>query len=667
MRFLVLPLALTFVLLGATSGKVLAQQPAAAAPGQPGGMPSARSMSGKARPEQKDPPGQLTVRAISGELSQGEIPVGTLIHLVELEADGSMRVQTKTVKTDNQGRVVFKNLARDNSIAYYVLALMERAGTTDRLMTEAIGVLPKVGSRMLLAGSPVEAAETPPETPTASPAASPEASNPIDDMETLSATGNAIPGPGIVEVVIYAEPSQAEYLTNTSEVQLIEIGSVGDPQHAPARVAGPNSATVQGQSGPMRDLPDSVPGQVSFYTARPSTKADLPGVSIRIERAEAPAGSAAISQVITNNKGLAYVEGLLPGTQYVAIASLYGVELRTQSFTPLADKPLSFAFAYEWKEQDARRAQFDGVAHGKDKIYIAKVFASGRTFYSLPFQLTTARGATVGIFMYPKLLFSMHGGAELVDDKMWFQYRFSLANPGILPLQVSADGMRIPLPKGFGGTSVADEMAARVGVESGKGFLWRGALPPGQRDFIGTFSLPVDGDSMHFDMQMPYGLRGGQVTLEDIPGMELRTPPGAKVVPVSQRSGLEFLQMPSINIEPNQRLVFGITGLPHTSVLEGRLRLGVGIVAMFLVGWALFAMFLGPRGAEHVDPELEKLEADREQLMGKLVKLETEHQGKKGDDTTEQARSYKKRRDSVSAKLAAMYRRIDEHKANSRS
>lgn len=476
-----------------------------------------------------------------------------------------------------------------------------------------------------------------------------------------------MPGPGIVEVLIYAEASQAEYIDTTSEVELIQIGQAESSQRSPAVQSQPNSASVMGQSGPMRVLPDTQPGQVSFYAARPSTKSDIPGVKIRIELADPPADAAeALFTLETSAKGLAYAKELIPGTQYVAVASLHGVETRSEVFTPLADKPLSVAFAFEWKDQNGLQAQFTGVAHGANNVYIAKVFSSGRSFYSLPFQMTKERGASVGIYMYPELLFSLRGAGQLDDKKLWFNQRFTIANPGIMPFRPAARGLVIPLPKGFVGASVADEMTSRVGVESGKGFLWRGAVPPGQRDFIASYALPVSDGAVSFDMDLPYGLRGGRVVVEDHKEMELRTPPGAKVEPLVQPNGSKYLAMPEINIPPKQRLVFGLTGLPQESKWQFYFRLIVAAVALLLIFWAIFAIFFGPKGTEKVDPVLDKLEASREQLMNQLVKLETDHSHRRGGENAEAERSYKQRRDKLNTKLTSIYREIDDHKAQTR-
>ncbi|MCP4446331.1 MAG: hypothetical protein GY811_13445 [Myxococcales bacterium] len=631
-----------------------------------GGRQSARMMSGRARPEQEDPSGKLTIRAVAGELSPSSagglssaVPDGATIHLVEMHAGGKMTVRSEKVDASDGGRVSFDRLARDNSIAYYAMAVFERPGGTDRLMTEALELVPQVGSRMILAGAPMNSA------------------NPgLDDLGRLSGTGNSMPGAGNVEVLVYAEASQGDYLKNTSEVELIRIGKEGGELRAPAIAAQPNSASVMGQAGPMPSLPDTEAGHVSFYGARPSTKSDIAGMKIRFELADGgttePSGAAeALSPatVETDAKGLAYAKDLVVGTQYVAIATMHGVEVRTTSFTPLKDAPLSFAFGYQWRDSNALQARFTDVSHDPNSIYIAKVSSGGRFFYSLPFQLTKELGASVGIYMCPELLFSLRGESDLDDQKLWFRLRFGIINLGVMPFKPSPKGMHIPLPKGFVGASVASEMTSRVGVESDKGFLWRGAVPPGQNDFIAGFALPVSDGAITFDMALPYGVSKGQIMLEELKDMGLRTPRGVKVVPETPTNGRSYLMMPDITIGPNQRLVFGLTGLPQLSPWQGRFRLVVGILALLLIGWALFAIFFGPRGAEQVDPVLAKLEAGREHMMSQLVKLETEHRrergGSKDAQNADSEASYKKRRDKLNTKLTAIYREIDDHKSAS--
>jgi hypothetical protein len=161
---------------------------------------------------------------------------------------------------------------------------------------------------------------------------------------------------------------------------------------------------------------------------------------------------------------------------------------------------------------------------------------------------------------------------------------------------------------------------------------------------------------------LPYGLRAARIVLEDMPGMELRTPAGAEVKQSTQPNGRKFLEMPSITISPGQRLVFGVSGLPQHSVWQKRIRIGVGLLAVLLIGWVFYAVFFVRGRAEEVDPELRALESAREKLMAELVSLETErrHKRQPGDP-------YQKKRERLNSRLADVYRKIDDHKSSLRN
>ncbi|MBL4634848.1 MAG: hypothetical protein JKY56_13330, partial [Kofleriaceae bacterium] len=530
-----------------------------------GGRPSSRMMSGIARPEQNDASGLLTVRMVAGELEQSrfggltaDIPAGALVHLVGMHADGSMKVQTEKILEEKEGRVVFKRLARDNSVAYYAMTTITREGGTDRLMTPVLKLPPQIGSRLMFAGLATDSA-----------AAS------LDDLVELGGVNVAMPAAGKVIVKVFAEASQAGLLTETSAVELIEIGNSKASKSASTFPAPPSPSKIIAQSGDMKTIDGTKLGQISFYAARPNTDSAIEGVVISVAPASAkesenekiPGGETtpASPALLTDKAGIVHFAGLEVGVEYIATASIHGKTVQSEKFTIAADKAQSMVFAFQWRDESLLQAEFDGVAHGADKVYIAKVFAGGRSFLSLPFQMTPESGAAVGIYMYPELLFSFHGGGQLDDKRMWFQAQLSIANPGVAPLAMEGSGLTIPLPKGFMGASVADEMASRIGVLPGKGFLWRGAVPPGQQDFVSSFALPVEDGRVSFDMELPYGLRGGRVVIDDMPGMEILAPKGTEVHAKERTNGMKFLEMGEIKIAPMQRLKFAIRGLPQAS------------------------------------------------------------------------------------------------------
>ena len=226
---------------------------------------------------------------------------------------------------------------------------------------------------------------------------------------------------------------------------------------------------------------------------------------------------------------------------------------------------------------------------------------------------------------------------------------------------MEGSGLTIPLPKGFIGASVADEMASRIGVLPDEGFLWRGAVPPGQQDFISSFALPVDDGAVSFDMELPYGLRGGRVVVDEVSGMEILAPKGTEVHAKERTNGMKFLEMGEIEIAPMQRLKFAIRGLPQASPWKSWGRTGTGVIVLLLLVWAAFVVFVDNKSENENDPVLVALEEAREKLLEQMVALETAYRHKRGDD---KEKSYRKERDKLQNRLVAVYRKIDNHKAD---
>ncbi len=621
-----------------------------------GGRPSSRMMSGRARPERNDPSGRLTVRAITGELLQSQfggltapIPEGALIHLVGMHADGTMEVNTEKVLAEKEGRVIFDKLARDNSIAYYAMTTFAREGGTDRLMTQALKMPPQIGSRMMFAGAPTESA---------APG--------LDDLGELAGVSIAMPDPGQVKVQVFAEESQVKLLEQAKEVVLVEVGNPESKRKASIALAPPNPMTIQGESTSVQAIEGTEALQVSFRVLRLSTKRGIGAAIVTVKPAKAdPANPIAPLVQTADATGVVHFPALQKGISYVATVNVHGKVITGKEFTVSEEHGTSFAFAFQWRDQAIMQALFEGVEASTSKIYIAQVFSGGRRFLSVPFQMIPEKGAAVGIYMYPEILFSLHGGAELDDQKMWFQTQLSIANPSIAPyLAKGTNKYSIPLPKGFVGASVADEMASRIGVESDKGFFWRGAVPPGQQDFIASFALPVEGGAMKFDMALPRGLRAGRIVVDDLPGMELRTPGGAEVSAKVRPNGRKFLEMANISIAPQQRLLFAIRGLPQYSPWRKHARRGAGVAVVLLLLWAGYVVFFGAKTEEQVDPVLSDLESTKEKLLEQMVNLETEYRHKRGDD---KEKPYKKQRDKLNTRLVDIYRKIDAHKMGNHS
>lgn len=603
--------------------------------GQMAGMPDPRQMSGVARPEPGDPAGSLTVRTIQGKFKTdpikgrvADVPAGAVVHLVGYGSGAEITLDSQPV--DEEGRVTFEKLATDNSVSYYALATFERAGVTDRLQSSSLEMPPQVGLRLMLAG----------------PGADSDAP-PVDDLPIFRQRPDTrLPAAGQVIVELAGQPQRIE------DVELVEVA--GDRVVATTKVgAAGGGRRVSGNAtvGPDSALRDRL---VQVQVAGPSGA--LPGVAIRIVRQAAD--SAVAAEGTTDAQGRIDLQDLPAGETVVVTATLDGQSIDSQPFEIPASGGVKVTYDLQIQTVAAAPvARFDGVAHGPDKIYYARTRSDGQVYLSPPFQMVPGRGAVVGILIYPQLLFGFQGGAELDDDRMWFQLRIAIANPSLTPLATGKEGLLIPLPPGFIGASVEDEMASRVKVDPDHGLIWRGSFPPGQREFMTSFALPVEGGDVHFSMPLPFGLWDSHIVLEDFPGAELDVPASAQRDVRETPDGRRFILLSKINIRPGQSLEFEVRGLPQAPTWKRVLRIVAGVGVLILLVWG-FGSALATRRRNREAAGEETLEDRRERLLAKVVALD-----QKADKGRISAGEHSRRRAALIEELEEVYREIDARSA----
>ena len=478
---------------------------------------------------------------------------------------------------------------------------------------------PEVGMRMILAGHGVKSGKPP-----------------ADDVVGDDATGEDVPAPGEVKVELDGQ---------TDGIDAIELLQVGvDKPVARAKVS-PSKLVVRPLGRVKSPVTDAalVDGTVDVQVQRRGDGVE--GIAVAIVEAE---GGAAVKDARTDGEGRAVLTEVAGGVKLKVRAVVHGRTLESPPFELPAKGGVRIGIAVDWQEVESLRARFSGIAAGADKVYVARAVGSPRPTLSPPFQMTEARGATTQMIVFPGVLLAMHGGTSLDDDKLWFEVQFTVLNPAATPYDPGPGGLRIPLPKGYVGASVKEEMAARVKVDEDRGLVWRGAVPPGTKAFIAQFALPTDGGEVDFDMALPHGAIQSQLVLEDLPGMQLDLPAGVQRDTRSQQ-GRKFVLLGGIERRPGEQLAFKIAGLPQAPAWRRWVRRGAGLAVLALLGWALVAITRGRRGKSRE----EELEAEREELLQSLTQLEAELQRKKIA-----APLYKKQKAALSSRLEAVYREM---------
>lgn len=614
-----------------SGGSKAASAPMASGAGSSGIPPmlqNPRKISGVARGEQKDPPGQLTVRAVQGSFRSSEagltadFPVGTLVHLVSFTGDGSIKVVSEPIGKD--GRVTFKGLER-GSTSYYAMSLFPRGDGFDRLVSKPVQMPPQVGMRMMLAGEALDSKKPL-----------------VDDLPTVGQPGSQ-PGGGEVTAHILVAPEKEEDAAALQAFELVDVVSGEVVAKTSAGRLIPRAQDINAEVIFMdaKNMPQTKAGSIGFGAFRPSTNEPLGGVKVAVSKV----GAKPVVSGTTSERGLVVFEKnplqFKNGQEYVVSAEVRGKSVVSKPFTYSSDKPHAIAAIADWAEGDSS-GRFSDVPKDGSGIYYVRTVGMEDVKVSIPFQLSKTHGAAVNLYMYPDVLFGFHASGEVEDDKIWFQVQLLLQNPNQIPYAPKG-GVHIPLPVGFKNASVPEEMGPKIKILPKKGITWRGAVPPGTSKAVVTFNLPVEDGNVKVDWDLPNGLlcppfedSAGRrappcLVLSDLPGTVLTgIPKPVEPRKVSLGDGRGYLVVDRITIPPGKRLSFAMSNLPQPSLWQRRLSGAAGLIVLAAV---FLGIVLAVRTRLLISQRGEgPARMRRERLLDQLVQLESRRRRGRVDD-----------------------------------
>lgn len=618
-----------------------------------GGMPNPREMSGMARPESNDDPRSLTIRVVRGQMSNN-VPDHP-VHLVAFASDGS--VTRMTQRTDAGGRVQFKDLDT-RKVAYYAMSVLPRQlgerTVGDRLRSSIIMMPPQVGLRLLLAGELPDGGAAPAED--------------LSDVETQRALG-----PGELVVNLYGQTG------NVQSVELVEV-TEGEPVSvAKTRVSGASPSNVRGMITPAQPQSSLQAGTLGVTAMRVRANGSEPvaQVEIRLERVSAPAGDAAgdgaaaevpTRRLVTGAEGIAVFTGLTADAQYRLSATMLGTEVGGDVFTMTDGSGMSASLNMAWESSAEGQAHFRNLPYKPDAVYFARTQVAGKTFTSAPFQMVADRGATMRMLVIESLSdkvgFSFHAQGVIDDVYMAFQSQMTIHNYSYAPWDPGEDGLKIPLPAGFVGAQVEESMMQSVALDKDNGFIWRGAVPPGGAEFTGFFSLPINKGAVSFDWPLPLGALNSLLLLQKTPGVVVDEPSGGQSRDWVDPGGRTYHVVPRISIQPQQRMVLSMRGLPQRPAWERYVTVGVGFLVLGLLGWGFGGVYWARRqqravaGADDSSSRLrQKIDTRRKKLLDDLAALELAR-GELDD------KEYDQRKAKLTRQLESVYRELDDASAD---
>jgi hypothetical protein len=554
--------------------------------GGAGGMPNPRQMSGEPRPEPNDAPGTLTVRLSYDDFKDAP-PVDVPVALVGYAAD--MSVTFQTVKSDKEGRAKFTGLDRTGATSYFAMTLLPRNNTTDRLTSTPAVLDPRGGVRMILSSEK--------RTSTAPP---------IDDL-TKAETQDGAPPAGKVRVVLDGAPDQGATVVLYDAEQKVVLGK------AVAQPGPPDPSEVQ--PGAKFDAQPDLPAGTLKLVVHGGSQTDAPlagvGVHLLAQSAKTDSGT----DVMTGADGTAVVKAESPSEPVVAVVTING-----KVFSQKLDLTKSgglLQVTARWPDSGKPEAMFDLVPRAGQVVY-AESTQRGQLYRSLPFQPVSERGTRVTVFVLPRVLFSFSLTSHVDDEYFAVQGRFTVSNNSWMPYVGGPDGLLIPLPKGFTGGILGDRDQGDIAVAPGEGFRVVRPIAPGQRAFMGGFSLPVSNGAVSWAMDLPLGAFNSGMEIQQVPGMRVDTPPGVQGETATDVRGTWFV-LPQISILPKQSMVMTISGLPSPAAWRVWVPRVMGVLVVLVV-IAGIAFALNRKNEDHVATAARA--AKRQKLLDELVELE---------------------------------------------
>lgn len=571
-----------------------------------GGMPEPRQMSGQARPEPNDPPGQITVRLSYDDFKDAP-PVDVPVALVGYAADG--KVTWHEVKTDKEGRATFTDLDRTGATAYFAMTLLPRNGANERLISTAVMLDPRGGARMILSGEK--------RTSTAPP---------IDDLTRIEPQDGA-PEAGKIRITLDGAADE------TTTVSLIDAESHVAIAKAKPTTAPPDPTDVQGQVK-YDDKAGLPPGTLKVLV-HGGSQADEPLMGVKVRLVKGPKAEPVTEDTPTNGSGMVELHADLQ-EPVVAVFTINGKEMSSPPLD-LTKNGVALDVTARWPSRGKLEVVYDLVPRPGQVVY-AETTLNGQVYRTLPFQPVPEHGTRVSLLIFPRILFKFSLTSKADDEYLGVQGRFTVTNYSWMPYVGGADGLILPLPKGFVGGLVAEQDQGDVSVAPGEGFRIMRPIAPGERAFHGGFSLPVKDGDVTWNLDLPFGAFGSEMEILQTPGMQVQTPPGVNRQSVTVPQGT-YVVLTQISILPKQSMRMTLTGLPSVPGWRVWLPRAVGVlVVLVMVGGLVIALRRkNPNGASTVERD-----ARRQKLLDELVELEKA--GKQG-----------KRRDQVMRELEQLW------------
>jgi hypothetical protein len=175
-------------------------------------------------------------------------------------------------------------------------------------------------------------------------------------------------------------------------------------------------------------------------------------------------------------------------------------------------------------------------------------------------------------------------GIRNSGDKVW---QIDPARPGLTGL----DLVRFNLPEGYRDLSVESDLPAGNTLEIGTGFAITNPIPPGSYSILMSYAVPYTGDSLDFELKLPFGAGLVRVMLPENRGRLAGTgadPSGSVVLNDTVYQALE-----GRGYDRGASVKIRFAGLPQPSLTGKIVDFFEGRVYALVIIWVAAAVMIG--------------------------------------------------------------------------
>lgn len=342
-------------------------------------------------------------------------------------------------------------------------------------------------------------------------------------------------------------------------------------------------------------------------------------------------------------------KAIAPGTIIVRAAGEGGEPL------PDVDVILGHAKAGERAVQERKgktdaqgEAKFADNDHKPDSGYVAEAIMDGQRFASKPFKLQENMGSRVTIDVRPvsKDVSALHIGPgshfifEITDDVVQVAEVWRLMNTSSTAVDPGPNGLHLPLAEHALSAQGGPQNPPNVTV-AGHEVVVKGPIPPGDTEVQAIFAVAYDGSTLDFSQHTPLAFEQVAFITEKIEGLTVEG--NALQSQDRELSGRKLVLYTGPGTSAGGTIDLHLRGLPHNDPTWRYLASAVALALLFAFG--IYAM----RGASS-GMTRERLEQQREHLLGELAALEKTDGGEKRE----------RKKQELTSRLVRIYRELDE-------